>query len=251
MQRWFWAIAFLWTTINPDFSEVESNEPQVTINQRFEVFFPEKRPFFIENASLFQTPLNLFFSRRIADPEFGSRLTGKLGRWSVAALAANDRSANSSTASTRLGAEIGVARVAREIGEQSSIGILALSRDFEVSTSRVFSADGRIKLPANWVLTGQAAWSYDESIEGNRRTGPSYFGELTHAGQHFIYSHTYTDVSPDFRSPLGFIPRVDIRQSGQYVSYLWRPEGHRVVSFGPAWTGVVNFDRRGQVQDWY
>ena len=52
-------------TANPDFSQVESDEPQVTVNQRFEVFFPEKRPFFIENAGFFQTPVNLFFSRRL------------------------------------------------------------------------------------------------------------------------------------------------------------------------------------------
>ena len=59
--------------INPDFSQVESDEPQVTVNQRFEVFFPEKRPFFLENASYFNTPINLVFTRRIADPQFGVR----------------------------------------------------------------------------------------------------------------------------------------------------------------------------------
>src|SRR5262249_907395 len=67
--------------LNPDFSQVESDDPQVTVNQRFEVIFPEKRPFFLENTNFFNTPENLFFSRRIVDPEFGARLTGKLGRW--------------------------------------------------------------------------------------------------------------------------------------------------------------------------
>lgn len=86
--------------LRPDFSQVESDEPQVTTNQRYEVFFPEKRPFFIENAGFFETPINakgfyepvvnLFFSRRIADPEYGVRLTGKVGPW-VAALANWDR----------------------------------------------------------------------------------------------------------------------------------------------------------------
>ena len=57
-------------TLNPDFSQVESDEPQVTVNQRYEVFFPERRPFFMENASYFTTPQNLFFSRRIVDPEY-------------------------------------------------------------------------------------------------------------------------------------------------------------------------------------
>src|SRR5262249_9555145 len=78
-------------TINPDFSQVESDDPQVTVNQRFEVFFPEKRPFFLENASYFITPQTLFFSRRIVDPDAGVRLTGRLGQWSIGALGAGDR----------------------------------------------------------------------------------------------------------------------------------------------------------------
>lgn len=78
-------------TLRPDFSQVESDEPQVTVNQRFEVFFPERRPFFIENAGFFVTPENLFFSRRVEDPEVGVRLTGKVGRWAIGAVAAADR----------------------------------------------------------------------------------------------------------------------------------------------------------------
>src|SRR6266446_4346769 len=78
-------------TLNPDFSQVESDDPQVTINQRFAVFFPEKRPFFIENAGFFMTPINLFFSRQIANPQFGSRMTGKLGKWTLGALIIDDR----------------------------------------------------------------------------------------------------------------------------------------------------------------
>ncbi|HEV8384270.1 MAG TPA: DUF5916 domain-containing protein, partial [Candidatus Acidoferrales bacterium] len=79
-------------TVNPDFSQVESDEPQVTASERFEVFFPEKRPFFLENASYFQTPINLLFTRRIADPQFGVRLTGKIGPYALGALFADDQS---------------------------------------------------------------------------------------------------------------------------------------------------------------
>src|SRR3989454_10366698 len=78
-------------TLNPDFSQVESDDPQVTVNQRFAVFFPEKRPFFIENAGFFATPIDLFFSRQIADPQFGGRMTGKLGQWTLGALVIDDR----------------------------------------------------------------------------------------------------------------------------------------------------------------
>ena len=85
-------------TANPDFSQVESDEPQVTINQRFEVFFPEKRPFFLENAGYFQTPINLFFSRRIRDPQIGARATGKVGGWAAGALVIDDRAPGSQVA---------------------------------------------------------------------------------------------------------------------------------------------------------
>jgi hypothetical protein len=78
-------------TLNPDFSQVESDDPQVTVNQRFAVLFPEKRPFFIENAGFFQTPVDLFFSRRITDPQFGARMTGKAGNWTLGALVIDDR----------------------------------------------------------------------------------------------------------------------------------------------------------------
>src|SRR5205823_14598133 len=109
-------------TVNPDFSQVESDEPQVTINQRFEVFFPEKRPFFLENAGFFQTPENLFFSRRIADPQFGLRLTGKAGHWAVGMLAIDDRAPGENRGSEDLlrarRAGAGALRVRREFGNQ-------------------------------------------------------------------------------------------------------------------------------------
>src|SRR5207249_3473336 len=118
-------------TVNPDFSQVESDEPQVTINERFEVFFPEKRPFFIENAGYFQTPVNLFFSRRIADPGAGLRLTGKAGRWALGAIGMNDRAPEEFVGSglTREpDAGIGVVRAQREIGRESAVGVRVSDR---------------------------------------------------------------------------------------------------------------------------
>ena len=83
-------------TANPDFAQVESDEPQSVVNQRFEVFFPERRPFFTENASYFEVPMvvpsqHLLFTRRIAHPDFGLRLTGKEGKYSIGTLFADDR----------------------------------------------------------------------------------------------------------------------------------------------------------------
>ena len=79
-------------TANPDFSQVESEDPQITVNQRYAVYFPEKRPFFLENEDFFRTPMDLFFTRSIGDPSAGIRLTGKDGPYSVGLMATDDRS---------------------------------------------------------------------------------------------------------------------------------------------------------------
>lgn len=241
-------------TLNPDFSQVESDDPQVTINQRFEVFFPEKRPFFIENAGFFETRENLFFSRRITDPQFGARLTGKLGRWVVGALAADDRAPGQRLAENDplhgRRAAIGVVRVRREFGQQSSIGLLATSRDFVSSSNRVFALDGRLKLNPNWVLSGQLMRSYTRALNGPGLAGPAYVANLSHAGRHLQLGTNYLDRSPDFRSQLGFIPRVDMRQLVQHLGYRWRPKQGRLLSFGPGLSALVNWDRQDRLQDW-
>ena len=97
---------------------------------------------------------------------------------------------------------------------------------------------------------GQLIHSYTREKGGNKLSGPASLAELLYSGRHFTYSGTYEDRSPNFRAPLGFIQRVDIRQSEQFASYLWRPEGRRVLSFGPSVSALVNVDRQGRVQDW-
>ncbi len=240
--------------VNPEFSQVESDEPQVTINQRFEVFFPEKRPFFIENAGYFQTRENLFFSRRIVDPQVGVRLTGKSGGWAFGGLAIDDRAPGRRVGTTDLlyggRAGIGAVRVQREVAQQSTVGLLVTSRDLASGSNRVISLDSRFKLNPNWIAAGQVMGSRTGQPGGAARWGSAYFAELAHSGRHFNYYARYVDRSPTFASQLGFIPRVDIRQIEQFARYSWRPTRGRVVSFGPFGLALVNWDRRGRVQDW-
>jgi hypothetical protein len=241
-------------TLNPDFSQVESDEPQVTVNQRFEVFFPEKRPFFLENSSFFQTFENLFFSRRIADPQFGVRLTGKMGPWAVAGLAMDDRAPGKQVPQddplSGDRAAVGVVRVQREFAKQSSIGIFASSRDFAGSSNRVAALDTRIKLGPTWTFQGQAIASTTRGRDGGRVAGPAYSLGVFHDDRHLNYSFFYTDRSPGFRTALGFVPRVDIRQLDQFISYRWRPKKGRVQAYGPNLFLSINWDRQGRVQDW-
>ena len=239
--------------LNPDFSQVESDEPQVTINQRFEVFFPERRPFFIENATYFETPVQLVFSRRIADPQFGARLTGKSGGWALGALAIDDR-APGRVASAEAGAGdragIGIVRAQRDFGEQSSLGVLATNRTFAGTFSRVGSVDGRWKLNDNWVARGQVAISHDQEFGAGAETGSALSAQVYRESRGFSYSAEYLDISPQFRAPLGFVRRVDIRQLENRLEYNWRPEGKPVLRYGPELSVGANWDHSGRLQDW-
>jgi hypothetical protein len=241
-------------TLNPDFSQVESDSPQVTVNQRYEVFFPEKRPFFIENSDYFQTPENLFFSRRMVDPQVGLRLTGKLGRWGIAALAGDDRAPGKlAPKGDRLHdqrAAVGAFRLYREIGTESRVGALFTSRDFGPSSNRVYAFDAQLKLKRNWLLTGQWMGSRTHDPGGKKRDGTAAMARLSRSGRQFHMNAYYRERSPDFDTQLGFITRVDIRETGYDMGYLWRPEQSAFVSYGPHIAGSVIWDTGGTMTDW-
>ncbi|HXG96073.1 MAG TPA: DUF5916 domain-containing protein [Gemmatimonadales bacterium] len=222
-------------TVNPDFSQVETDDPQVTINQRFEVFFPEKRPFFIENAGYFQTPVNLFFSRRIVDPGGGVRLTGKAGRWSLGAIAINDREPGRVPAPDPLAgsrASVGAFRVQHELGDESTIGALVTDRELEGNYARVVSLDTRLKLGHTWAATGQVMRS-DIREDTTASAGSGVLIDLERDGRNLDYSGTFLALDPTFAAPVGFVERTGIRQTEHKWKYRVRPRGAAVLSYGP------------------
>ena len=249
-------------TANPDFNQVESDEPQVTVNERFEVFFPEKRPFFIENASFFQTPINLVFTRRIADPQFGARLTGKVGRWAVGAMLVDDESpgkrviAGDPLADKR--ALFGIVRVSRDIFRQSGIGFIYTDRELNCGAacpvsrgySRVGGVDGRFRLSQAWAASFQAVTSTTQSVFGARTAGPAYEASLSRRGRQFNAGFGFSDRSPGFDTQTGFLARRDIRDISTQLSYRWRPEGKRFLAWGPNLIGEATWDYSGQVLNW-
>ncbi len=254
-------------TLNPDFSQVESDDPQVTVNQRFAVFFPEKRPFFIENAGFFATPINLFFSRRIADPQFGTRMTGKLGNWTLGALVIDDlqpaQRFSSGPYNTRAADE--VVRVTREFGNQSYIGGFFSSRDFADTSNRVASLDARLKFSRNWVVNVQGVHSWTRQDLNAERNCPSFassdpaigsqqgnalWADASYSGRHFSFSTNYNDFSPNFCSEMGFVVRIDLRQNNAFGGYFWRPEKSKVIDFGPTASETLDWDHNGLLQDW-
>jgi len=241
-------------TLNPDFSQVESDDPQVTASERFEVFFPEKRPFFLENATYFATPNNLVFTRRIAEPQFGARLTGKIGKYSVGGLVVDDEALGKDPAvpSTASGerALITIARISRDIFSQSNIGVIFTSRQFAGGFTRVGGADARFRIGKSWTASMQAVTSSTRFLDGSSEAGPAYDFRLAREGRQFRYNFGFLDRSPGFRADLGFLPRRDVRDFSQTINYRFRPEGKYLVSWGPQLVSRAVYNHAGTVTDW-
>lgn len=215
-------------TANPDFSQVESDAPQITANQRFEVFFPEKRPFFLENAGLLRTPMTLLFTRRLADPRFGARLTGKLAGWTVGGLVADDEAPGTVTApgdpSSGRATWAGVGRLSRRLAGQSSIGAIITHRNFDGRTNTVGGVDTSVRLGRVWSAEGQwVASRWAASAERAVQTGSAYTFSLSRTGRTVGSVTRVGGATADFVSELGFIPRTDFHQATQSVTYTARP----------------------------
>ena len=241
-------------TLNPDFSQVESDEPQVTVNQRFEVFFPEKRPFFLENSDYFSSFMTLFFSRRIRDPQAGARLTGKFGRWATGALVMDDRAPGrdvdpaSPAAGDRAYNVVGSAR--RDFANQSTFQVIGTSRTFAGASNQVGSVTSHLRLNQNWFFDTQVAASHDTPLTGETASGAASFFGLIRNGRALNYYLAYSDASPNFRVPLGFIPRTDMRDVTSFLNYRWHPKTGPLTEWGPNSLVALTWDYGGDLQDW-
>ncbi len=243
-------------TVNPDFSQVESDQPQITVNQRYAVFFPEKRPFFLENSNYFTTPINLIFTRNIGHPEFGLRLTGKSGPWAVGVLGIDDRAPGEALPLTdpHSGdrAVFTIARVSRDVLEQSTIGAVFTDREFGGGHNRVGGLDANIKLGPNWRLQGQAVASSTSDIASVPPSdGLGYKLDLERSGRKLNLQSQYRDYSPGFITETGFVNRVDVRQQTLNASYYFRPEGKFLISYGPTLQQFSIWDHSGTSVDDY
>lgn len=238
-------------TANPDFSQVESDDAQVTVNQRFEVFFPEKRPFFLENADYFRTPINLFFSRRIANPSGGVRLTGRAGPYSLGVLSTDDRAPGLTVAPSdplfKTRSFFNVARVNRDIFKESTIGAIYTDWEYPAADSfnRVGGIDSRLKFSPNWSSTAQAVVSSTRDETGSYSAGPAYVADLSFTGKHLTHDVGYVDVSPGFVTQTGFVNRVDIRSLEDNWQYMFRPTSGLVTAWGPLFKSEWTWDHTG------
>jgi hypothetical protein len=225
--------------LNPDFSQVEADAAQLDVNVRFALFFPEKRPFFLEGADFFETQLPLIFTRTVADPVAGIKVTGKQDAHAFGAFFARDRLNNlilpgsQSSRAVILDQDVtsGVLRYRRDLGKTSTLGVLWAGREGDEYRNHVAGLDGVYRFTGSDVVRYQLAGSttrYPKALEG---LGPreSFDGHALslsyqHADRNWGWSGGYQELAPEFRGDSGFINQVGVRGGSAGVERRFRGE---------------------------
>ena len=191
-------------TYNPDFSQIESDVSLVTVNERFALFFPEKRPFFLEGIELFSTNNQLVYTRQIVDPIAGGKITSKIGANNLALLTAVDQAGSPDH-------WFNLARVRHDVGANSTVGVTGTSKEASGTYNRVVAGDARIVFGKLYFVAGQAgsSWTKD-SANGASRSSPILEAEFDRTGRSWGFNYKVTGIGPDFESQSGFVPRNDV-----------------------------------------
>ncbi len=251
-------------TFNPDFSQIESDTARIGVNERFALFYPEKRPFFLEGVDLLSTPVQAVYTRSVTSPRWGLRGTGKRGGTSWTALVAEDRGGGSVILPGPNGSGLAaqdfrsldfVGRVRRDVG-RSFASFLVTAKEMPGSASnRVLGPDFRLNLSETDSVTGQLLWSWSETPDRPERAAEWDGRSLSGHGADVWWSHTtetwdwgleYKDFSDGFRADLGFVPQVGFREGYGELGRTFRPTGFvsrvRVFAFADSLA-----DREGEL----
>lgn len=228
-------------TINPDFSQIESDVAQIGVNERFALFFPEKRPFFLEGIELFSTPIQAVYTRTITSPRWGTRATGRLGQTAYTALLAEDRGGGSailpgpngsSFADQDFRSYVFMGRGRRDMG-RSFVSLLATDREIDDGGfNRVIGPDFEWRPNDKDQITGQFLFSWTETPnrpdladewDGRKLSGHAAELWWFRSTRTMDYFALYRDFSDEFRADNGFVPQVGYRRGYAEVGRTIRP----------------------------
>ena len=242
-------------TYNPDFSQIESDLPQIEVNQRFALFYPELRPFFLEGAEIFSPQRGMVTfvnTRTIVDPEFGGKITGKVGNTTVGLMIANDEAPGRTDSSTDSAfgetANNIVGRARYDLYAESYVGALVTHREFLDTHSTLGALDGNFRLGQTQSLSFQAVQTDHRDLEQMDREGQMFNLSWRFTDRHWTSFISLYTLSPDFRTDIGFVRRVDQKQGFSSLGYTFRPESW-VVSWGPSVRYNWNHDFNNVLQD--
>jgi hypothetical protein len=225
-------------TVNPDFSQVEADALQLTVNRPFAIFFPELRPFFMEGADFFETPMNIVYTRMMREPEWGLKLTGKEGDHTIGAYVVRDEITNliipgSESSDFTVLEQPNTATVLRyryDIGNRFTIGGIFTDRQGTDYLNRVAGIDGDFRftprdrvfvqiLGSSTLYPQEVVEDFDQPAETIKDWAADIF--YSHRTRTWMWWAWLTDVGTDFRADLGFMPQVNYQHREAGIGYQW------------------------------
>ncbi len=236
-------------TVNPDFSQVESDQFEVEVNQRFPVFFSEKRPFFMEGLGLFNiagtngdaTMRTAVHTRTIIDPSAGLKLTGAAGRHTFGVLSSADASPE--------GTRQRVFTVAREVmnfGRGQYAGLVLADTEFGADHNRVAGGDVAIRRGERFSANGSFLSSHSQTLSGETSRGIGTQGSYSYNSRRFDVAGQLEHYDRGFRMDTAFINRVGLTRGWQYQALNFYPAHPRfrwIKRINPFFWMVAGNDR--------
>jgi hypothetical protein len=261
--------------INPDFAQVEADATVNTANQRFPIFFDEKRPFFLEGIDIFHTLMSVVHTRTIVDPDIAVKLTGKRGRDTYGLLFASDNAPGNFADDQRFDPEtlpaaikrlddknatIGIFRLKHDVGRENFVGLIATAYNFVGQSNYVGGFDSRVRFDKQTTLDFQvvgtnsrrcdlAADPKDDTCSTLNGFGYAY--SLSRNKRHLSLNVNGAGRTQGFRSDVGFVRRVNTNNQNFNASYTTEPKPKaKVVSWEIDQFLGGNFDWQGRMQNW-
>jgi hypothetical protein len=247
-------------TLNPDFSHIEADAPQIDINQRFAIYYPEKRPFFLEGMEIFRFPeIEMVYTRRIIDPLGGAKLTGKVGRFTYGFLSAYDTSPTESLWEVHNGGTGGndnalfnIFRVKTDVFKESYLGFCLADKEIDGSYNRVVGLDGQFKFNNRFFLSFQAIGSKTKFGEDETGIVPALFADFYYFTKFWSGGLYWMSIHPEFEASSGFVNRTDYKTLGSWTNFNFYPEKKYLNQIQLGFRGGMRYEYFGQtlVDEW-
>jgi hypothetical protein len=266
---------------NPDFAQVEADATVVTANQRFPIFFAEKRPFFLEGKEIFETLISAVHTRTIVDPDYAFKLTGKEGKNTYGVMFASDNAPGNLNEQQRdfirdqrnpegereslfkvldKNATVGVVRLKRDVGKENHIGFLGTTYNFVDKYNHTGGFDARYRFNKTTTVTAQVLGSIsnqsffypDENVREDRREkGIAYAVYVNNNGRNFGYEIGSVGRSNFFRAEVGFNRRFNTNNPSVFVRYQTDDKPKQKIIYWRVYNfSSSNFDWAGRHQRW-